>query len=144
MIQDLLCTVRQSPFVKFILLWLIALAAPIPSFAATFQKSYPMKVAATVGMVADIVREVAGDKAEVKNIIGSGVDPHVYNPTRGDVAILLKSDIIFYAGLLLNFKMLFLLTGICQFRISVGQFKAGNIQLSALRKPRILRFQGSH
>jgi manganese/zinc/iron transport system substrate-binding protein len=89
----------------FVLLWLIALAVPILSFAATFQKSYPMKVAATVGMVADIVKEVAGDKAALKNIIGSGIDPHVYNPTRGDVAILLKSDIIFYAGLLLEGQM---------------------------------------
>ena len=88
-----------------IVLCLIALAAPKSSFGATFKKNYPMKVAATVGMVADIVREVAGDKAVVKNIIGSGVDPHVYNPTRGDVAILLKSDIIFYAGLLLEGQM---------------------------------------
>jgi manganese/zinc/iron transport system substrate-binding protein len=48
---------------------------------------------------------VAGDKAALKNIIGSGIDPHVYNPTRGDVAILLKSDIIFYAGLLLEGQM---------------------------------------
>jgi manganese/zinc/iron transport system substrate-binding protein len=64
-----------------------------------------MKVAATVGMVADIVREVAGEKADVTHIIGSGVDPHVYNPTRSDVATLLKSDIIFYAGLLLEGQM---------------------------------------
>ncbi len=64
-----------------------------------------MKIGTTVGMVADIVREVAGDKAKVKNIIGSGVDPHVYNPTRSDVAVLLKSDIIFYSGLLLEGQM---------------------------------------
>jgi manganese/zinc/iron transport system substrate-binding protein len=83
----------------------MVLAVPILSITATFQKSYPMKVAATVGMVADIVKEVAGDRAAVKNIIGSGIDPHVYNPTRGDVAILLKSDIIFYAGLLLEGQM---------------------------------------
>jgi manganese/zinc/iron transport system substrate-binding protein len=56
-------------------------------------------------MVADIVREVAGDKADVTNIIGSGVDPHVYSPTRSDVAVLLKSDIIFYSGLLLEGQM---------------------------------------
>ena len=103
--QYLLCIVRKSHFAMFILFCLMALAIPMLSFAATFQKSYPMKVAATVGMVADIVQEVAGDRAAVKNIIGSGIDPHVYNPTRGDVAILLKSDIIFYAGLLLEGQM---------------------------------------
>ena len=73
MIQDLLFAVRKSPFVVFFVLFLIALAAPKPSLAATFQKSYPMKAAATIGMVADIVREVAGDKAAVKNIIGSAL-----------------------------------------------------------------------
>lgn len=72
---------------------------------ASFKGQYPIRAGATVGMVADIVREVAGDKAVVTNIIGSGVDPHVYSPTRSDVAVLLKSDILFYAGLLLEGQM---------------------------------------
>jgi manganese/zinc/iron transport system substrate-binding protein len=73
--------------------------------AAPFKGKYPIRVGATVGMVADIVREVAGDKAAVTNIIGSGVDPHVYSPTRSDVAVLLRSDILFYSGLLLEGQM---------------------------------------
>jgi len=56
-------------------------------------------------MVGDIARAVAGEKADVTFVIGAGVDPHVYNPTRSDVATLLKSDIIFYAGLLLEGQM---------------------------------------
>ena len=60
------------------------------------------KVAATVGMVADIVREVAGDRADVVNIIGAGVDPHMFNPARGDIAVLQGADIVFYSGLLLE------------------------------------------
>ena len=38
-------------------------------------------------------------------IIGSGVDPHVYTPSRGDVAVLMRSDIVFYSGLLLEGQM---------------------------------------
>ncbi len=68
-------------------------------------KSYPYKVTATVGMVADIVREVAGDSAAIRGIIGEGVDPHLYKPTRGDVAALLSTDIVFYSGLMLEGKM---------------------------------------
>ncbi|MCG3130247.1 MAG: Periplasmic zinc-binding protein TroA [Phycisphaerae bacterium] len=63
------------------------------------------KITATVGMVADIVREVAGDRAEVANIIGEGVDPHLYKPTRSDVAALMSADAIFYNGLMLEGKM---------------------------------------
>ena len=73
--------------------------------AKSYKGNYPIRVGATVGMVADIVREVAGERAAVTSIIGSGVDPHVYSPTRSDVAVLLKSDIIFYAGLLLEGQM---------------------------------------
>lgn len=62
-------------------------------------------VVATTGMVADIVRAVAGERAQVKNIIGEGVDPHLYKPTRADVADLTRADIIFYSGLLLEGKM---------------------------------------
>ncbi len=73
--------------------------------ADVYEGPYPYRVGATVGMVADIVKAVAGENGEVENIIGSGLDPHVYTPTRGDVAVLFKSDIIFYAGLLLEGQM---------------------------------------
>lgn len=68
-------------------------------------RSYPFNTAATVGMIADIVRNVAGDKAVVHGIIGEGVDPHVYKPSRPDVVVLSESDIVFYNGLMLEGKM---------------------------------------
>ncbi|MGD8261189.1 MAG: zinc ABC transporter substrate-binding protein [Desulfobacterales bacterium] len=76
-----------------------------PPVNAEYKGKYPYHVGTTVGMIADIIRQVAGDKAEVTNIIGTGVDPHLFNPTRSDVAVLLKSDIVFYAGLLLEGQM---------------------------------------
>ena len=68
-------------------------------------KQYPYTVITTVGMVRDIVQQVAGDKAKVTGIIGSGVDPHLYKPTRSDVAALLEADVVFYSGLMLEGKM---------------------------------------
>ena len=76
-----------------------------PPADAAYEGPYPYRAVATVGMVADIVQNVAGEKGEVEHIIGAGVDPHAYNPTRGDVAALLKADIVFYAGLLLEGQM---------------------------------------
>ena len=67
--------------------------------------SYPYRITATTGMVADIVRQVAGDRGTVVSIIGEGVDPHLYVPTRSDVAALIEADIVFYSGLLLEGKM---------------------------------------
>ena len=56
-------------------------------------------------MIADIVRGVAADRAEVVSLMGSGVDPHLYKPIRSDMATLLKADAVFYNGLLLEGKM---------------------------------------
>ena len=62
-------------------------------------------IVTTVGMVTDIVRAVAGNRAEVVGLMGAGVDPHLYKPTRSDVERLLSADVIFYNGLLLEGKM---------------------------------------
>jgi manganese/zinc/iron transport system substrate-binding protein len=64
-----------------------------------------LDVVCTTGMVADLVREVAGDRARVTALISDGVDPHLYKPTRDDVAKLLKADVIFYSGLHLEGRM---------------------------------------
>ncbi len=67
--------------------------------------AYPYRVTTTVAMVTDIVRQVAGDKADVQGIIGEGVDPHLYKPTRNDIAALQRAGVVFYSGLLLEGKM---------------------------------------
>ncbi len=68
-------------------------------------KEYPYRVTCTVGMVTDIVKRIAGDKATVEGIIGEGVDPHLYLATRSDIAALLAADVVFYNGLMLEGKM---------------------------------------
>lgn len=65
----------------------------------------PYKIVCTVGMITDVVRNVAGEYATVEGIIGEGVDPHLYKPTRADVVKLRGADVIFYNGLLLEGKM---------------------------------------
>ena len=85
---------------------LLAAALLLPSCSEKpAAKDGPYRVAATVGMIADIVREVAGPLAEVEAIIGEGVDPHLYKPTAADVKALQSADLVFYNGLLLEGKM---------------------------------------
>ena len=79
-----------------------ALLAAAPE-AARAEARY--RIVATTGQVADIAREVAGDRAEVVQLLGGGVDPHLYKLTRSDVAALMGADVIFYSGLLLEGKM---------------------------------------
>lgn len=68
-------------------------------------REYPIKAVATIGMVADIVRNVGGEHVDVTQLLGAGVDPHLYKATRDDVQTFLQGDIIFYSGLMLEGKM---------------------------------------
>ncbi len=56
-------------------------------------------------MIADIAKNVAGDRANVTGIIGEGVDPHLYKATSTDVKRLQAADVVFYNGLMLEGKM---------------------------------------
>lgn len=71
----------------------------------TAESSGKPQAVATIGMVADIVRNVAGDRLAVSSLVGEGIDPHLYKPTSTDVKSLQSADIIFYNGLHLEGKM---------------------------------------
>ncbi|MAB29782.1 MAG: manganese transporter [Planctomycetaceae bacterium] len=58
----------------------------------------PLEVVTTTGMIADLVRSIGGEAVRVQSLIGVGVDPHLYKPTRDDVAALLGAQIIFFNG----------------------------------------------
>jgi manganese/zinc/iron transport system substrate-binding protein len=68
------------------------------------------QIVTTCGMVTDITQHVAGDKARVVGLMGEGVDPHLYRPTRDDVKLLSESQVIIYSGLLLEGRMADLFT----------------------------------
>jgi manganese/zinc/iron transport system substrate-binding protein len=66
----------------------------------------PVRALATVGMVADVVREVGGERVAVEALMGPGVDPHLYKPSESDVLAIGEADVVFYAGLHLEGRMI--------------------------------------
>ncbi|QEG01398.1 Periplasmic zinc-binding protein TroA precursor [Stieleria maiorica] len=73
--------------------------------SGTAPSGKKLRVVVTVGMVGDLVRTVGGDRIEVTQICGAGVDPHLYMPTRDDVQDIMESEAVFYCGLMLEGKM---------------------------------------
>jgi len=65
----------------------------------------PRLAIATVAMVGDILREVAGTRLRTETLIGEGVDPHLFRPTRADISRLLAADAIFANGHRLEGRM---------------------------------------
>ncbi len=56
----------------------------------------PLNVLTTVGMLADIAAQVAGECARVRTLIGSGVDPHDFSATPRDVDAIAQAELILY------------------------------------------------
>src|SRR5262245_12243987 len=63
------------------------------------------EILCTTGMVADVVRNVAGEHHSVGQLFGEGVDPHTYDPTPATARKLQQAKIVFYSGLGLEGKM---------------------------------------
>jgi manganese/zinc/iron transport system substrate-binding protein len=64
-----------------------------------------LQIVATTGMVADLVRHVGGEQVNVVQLMGEGVDPHLFIASTGVIAKLDAADAIFYSGLHLEGKM---------------------------------------
>ncbi|MCL4157770.1 UNVERIFIED_CONTAM: hypothetical protein GTU68_020786 [Idotea baltica] len=56
-------------------------------------------------MITDLVKNIGGDLVNIEGLMGSGVDPHLYKASEGDVTKLANANIIFYGGLHLEGKL---------------------------------------
>lgn len=86
----------------------VALAACGPVEAGTEPVDLAgraIKVVATTGMVADVVKNVGGERLEVTELMGPGIDPHAFKASERNVISLAEADLIFYNGLHLEAKM---------------------------------------
>lgn len=73
--------------------------------AAAEPRAARLSVVATTGIIGDVARAVGGAHVEVHVLMGEGVDPHLYKPTRADMKRMRSADVIFYNGLMLEGKM---------------------------------------
>jgi len=68
------------------------------------------QVVATTTVVADLVREVAGDRVAIDCLMAAGIDPHSYKATPRDADRLARADLVVASGLHLEGKLAELLS----------------------------------
>ena len=74
-------------------------------FAVAGVAAEPLQVVTTIAQIGDAARSVAGDRAEVRALMGEGVDPHTYRQTRSDIARLSSADLVLWNGLYLEAQL---------------------------------------
>lgn len=58
-----------------------------------------LSVLASTSVLADVARNVAGDRVEVKSLLPIGADPHAYQPAPSDVAKIAESNVLILNGI---------------------------------------------
>jgi zinc/manganese transport system substrate-binding protein len=82
-----------------LLLGAAALLAPLLIGSAPASAADKIKVAASFSVLADMVRQVGGERVEVTSLVGPNGDAHVYEPTPGDTRTLAAAPILVVNGL---------------------------------------------
>lgn len=77
---------------------IVGIAACGPAAEQVDIADRSVRAVATTSIVADVVREVGGDRVVVTALMGPGVDPHLYRASEGDVRRMGEADIVFYNG----------------------------------------------
>ena len=76
------------------LLFALALWLPLSLHAAD-----KLNVVTSFSILADLTREVGGDRIELTNLVGADADAHLYEPSPDDAKALLRADLIIANGL---------------------------------------------
>jgi manganese/zinc/iron transport system substrate-binding protein len=87
--------------------WVLAavLAGGLAACAPEAEWDGRLRVVTTTGMIADLASNVGGDRVSVRALMGSGVDPHMYKASAGDVRRIAEADLLLYNGLHLEAAM---------------------------------------
>ena len=76
---------------------LICTVTLLPGAAAA--RDPKLKVVATVAPIADLVRQIAGSRIELAQLIPDGTDSHTFEPRPSDARALREADLIIFNGL---------------------------------------------
>ena len=90
---------KKCRFLVLLLLAFVGLAACSSQKSSTETGSSKLNIVATNSIIADITKNIAGDKINLHSIVPVGQDPHEYEPLPEDVKKTSQADLIFYNGI---------------------------------------------
>ena len=78
----------------------LLLAVPLAGLGTSAaQSGQRLRVVTSIGVLADLIQQVGGDRVDVLTIVPPGAEPHTYQPTPGDVQKFLGANVAIWNGL---------------------------------------------
>ena len=93
--------VTEVIIIKRFMCLLLAVACAVCLFAScgeSNKSSNKISIVTTIFPYYDLVRQIAGDKAELSLLISAGSEPHEYEPTPKDIVNIKSADLFIYNG----------------------------------------------
>jgi zinc/manganese transport system substrate-binding protein len=69
------------------------------SLTASLSQAEPLKVVASFSVLGDMVEQIAGDRVDLKVLVGPNGDSHVYEPSPQDAVAISAADLVVFNGL---------------------------------------------
>lgn len=90
----------RTQVLVFLILFLSACSNSVVSKSAVpaGPSASQIRVVATTTIIADMVRQVGGDRVQVASLLPVGADPHTFNPVPSDVRMVAEANIVFQNG----------------------------------------------
>lgn len=90
----------------------ISLSLLVVIFSSCQQNTQPIEnkergkqILVTTSLLRDLVVNIVDDSYDVQSLMGKGVDPHLYKPSRKDIQRLRAADVVVFNGLHLEGRM---------------------------------------
>lgn len=85
--------------VAVLLALLVIAGLALPAKHASSQQQPALKVVTSISPLADLIRNVGGDRVEVTALVPPGAEPHDFDPTPADAATVSRAGVFFANGL---------------------------------------------
>jgi zinc/manganese transport system substrate-binding protein len=89
----------ESGMSRFKLAIAIALSVLVSAGGAVAQEAAKIKVVASFSILADLARQVGGERVDVSSLVGADADMHGYEPTPNDVKAVAGAQVFLINGL---------------------------------------------
>lgn len=76
-----------------------------PNTESTQSDDRGKQILTTTSLLRDLVQNIVDDSYDVQSLMGNGVDPHLFKPSRKDVQRLREADVVIFNGLHLEGRM---------------------------------------